>query len=142
MSPGTAVPPIYSNSAFAVLTSIVEKASQLTFIEYLRRNILLPLGIDDVRVGATAANGRFPNEVSTYDAVGFGPSQLDMAANATEPNAYGEQVTFENGCDGEGALVTSSGMSPGSYPPTPSGTSVPANRAPDTGILPEQGQWR
>jgi CubicO group peptidase (beta-lactamase class C family) len=109
VSPGTAVPPIYSNSAFAVLTSIVVKASQLTFIEYLRRNILLPLGIDDVRVGATAANGRFPNEVSTYDAVGFGPSQLDMAANATEPNAYGGQFTFENGCDGEGALVTSSG---------------------------------
>lgn len=98
----------YSNSAFTVLTSIVEKASGLSFIDYLRRNLLLPLGIDDVRVGATAANGRFPNEVSTYDDSGFGPSQLDMAASASAPNAYGGQFSLENG-EGAGGLVTSSG---------------------------------
>ena len=45
----------YSNSAFTVLTSIVEKASGRRFIDYLRNDVLAPLGIDDVHVGATAA---------------------------------------------------------------------------------------
>ena len=98
----------YSNSAFAVLTSIVEKASGRSFIDYLRQDVLQPLHLDDVRVGATAANGRIPNEVSTYDDAGFGPSQLDMAADATAPKAYGGQFTLENG-EGEGGLIMSTG---------------------------------
>jgi CubicO group peptidase (beta-lactamase class C family) len=98
----------YSNSAFAVLTSIVEKASGRSFIDYLRQDLLQPLHLDDVRVGATAANGRIPNEVSTYDDAGFGPSQIDMAADATAPNAYGGQFTLENG-EGEGGLIMSTG---------------------------------
>ena len=98
----------YSNSAFAVLTSIIEKASGRSFIDYLRQDVLQPLHLDDVRVGATAANGRIPNEVSTYDDAGFGPSQLDMAADATAPKAYGGQFTLENG-EGEGGLIMSTG---------------------------------
>ena len=100
--------PHYSNSAFALLTSIVEKASGRSFIDYLRQDLLQPLHLDDVRVGATAANGRFPNEVSTYDDAGFGPSQLDMAADATAPTAYGGQFTLENG-EGAGGLIMSTG---------------------------------
>jgi CubicO group peptidase (beta-lactamase class C family) len=98
----------YSNSAFTMLTSMVEKASGRSFIDYLRQDLLQPLHLDDVRVGATAANGRIPNEVSTYDDFGFGPSQVDMAADATAPNAYGGQFTLENG-EGAGGLVMSTG---------------------------------
>ena len=91
-----------------MLTSIVEKASGRSFIDYLRQDILQPLHLDDVRVGATSANGRIPNEVSTYDDAGFGPSQVDMGAGATAPNAYGGQFTLENG-EGAGGLIMSTG---------------------------------
>ena len=98
----------YSNSAFTMLTSIVEKASGRNFIDYLRQNVLQPLHLDDVRVGVTAANGRLPNEVSTYEDSGVSPSQVDMAADATAPDAYGGQFALENG-EGAGGLITSSG---------------------------------
>jgi CubicO group peptidase (beta-lactamase class C family) len=98
----------YSNSAFAVLTSIVEKASGRTFIDYLRNEVLPPFGIHDVQVGATAANMRKPNEVSSYDDPGFSPSQTDMAVDAIAPNAYGGTFALENG-EGEGGLIMSTG---------------------------------
>jgi len=96
----------YSNSAFTMLTSIIEKASGRRFIDYLRDDILHPLHLDDVRVGVTAANGRIAHEVSTYDDNGFSPSQVDMAADAVAPNAYGGQFVLENG-EGAGGLVMS-----------------------------------
>jgi CubicO group peptidase (beta-lactamase class C family) len=98
----------YSNSAFAVLTSIVEKASGRTFVDYLRNEVLPPFGIHDVQVGATAANMRKPNEVSSYDDPGFSPSQTDMAVDAIAPNAYGGTFALENG-EGEGGLIMSTG---------------------------------
>ena len=98
----------YSNSAFTMLTSIVEKASGRRFIDYLRDDILHPLHLDDVRVSATAATGRIEHEVSTYDDNGFSPSQVDMAAHATAPNAYGGQFVIENG-EGAGGLIMSTG---------------------------------
>jgi CubicO group peptidase (beta-lactamase class C family) len=98
----------YSNSAFAVLTSLIEKASGRPFIDYLRQVILPPLNPVDVQLGVTAANGRLPQEVSTYDDSGVSPSQADMAANATAPNAYGGQFTLEND-EGAGGLIMSTG---------------------------------
>src|SRR5258708_128862 len=64
----------YSNSAFTVLTSIVEMASRRPFIDYLSHEILAPFHINDVELGATAANIRSPNEVASYDHPGVGPS--------------------------------------------------------------------
>ena len=98
----------YSNSAFTVLTSVVEKASGTYFINYLRRELLAPLGISDVHVGATAQNGRTANEVSTYDDLGSAPSQLDLRPGAVAPNAYGGQFLLENG-EGSGGLIMSTG---------------------------------
>jgi len=98
----------YSNSAFTVLTSIVEKASGRRFIDDLRNAVLAPLGIDDVHVGATAATLRRANEVSSYDDPGSSPSQLDMTVGATAPNAHGGQFALENG-EGAGGLIMSTG---------------------------------
>ena len=98
----------YSNSAFTVLTSIVEKASGRTFIDYLRHDVLAPFDIHDVQVGATAENMRKPNEVSSYDDPGFSPSQTDMTVDATAPNAYGGTFAIENG-EGAGGLIMSTG---------------------------------
>lgn len=98
----------YSNSAFTVLTSIVEKASGRSFIDYLRHEVVTPFHINDVQVGATAANGRVPHEVSSYDDPGFSASQIDMAPNALAPNAYGGQFALEN-VEGAGGLIMSTG---------------------------------
>ena len=99
---------LYSNSAFTVLTSIVEKASESSFIDFLNFELMGPLGIGDVDVGATAENGRKPNEVSSYDDVGISPSQTDMSPDAVAPNAYGGTFMLENG-EGAGGLIMSTG---------------------------------
>lgn len=96
----------YSNPAFTVLTAIVEKASGLSFIDYLRRALLAPLGLVDVEVGATAASLRRADEVATYDAVGVSPSHVDMAEGATAPDAHGGMFSLEQDV-GAGGLVMS-----------------------------------
>ena len=98
----------YSNSAFTMLTSIVEKAFESSFIEFLNFELLGPLGIHDVDVGATAENGRKPKEVSSYDDDGASPAQTDMRPGAVAPNAYGGTFVLENG-EGAGGLITSTG---------------------------------
>lgn len=96
----------YSNPAFTVLTAIVEKASGLSFIDYLRRALLTPLGIANVHVGATAASLRRADEVATYDALGVSPSHVDMAQGATAADAHGGMFLLEQDV-GAGGLIMS-----------------------------------
>jgi CubicO group peptidase (beta-lactamase class C family) len=98
----------YSNSAFTVLTSIVEAAAGVPYLDYLRSVVLSPENISEVFLGATSSTARLPNEVPTYDHPGVSPSLLDMAADAIAPNAYGGQVLTENS-EGVGGLITSTG---------------------------------
>jgi CubicO group peptidase (beta-lactamase class C family) len=98
----------YSNSAFTVLTSIVERAAGRPYLDYLRQQVLAPLNINDVQLGATAANARRPHEVASYDHPGVSPSEADMTADAIAPNAYGGQVVTENS-EGVGGLIMSTG---------------------------------
>jgi hypothetical protein len=96
----------YSNPAFTVLDAIVEKASGVSFVDYLHRALLMPLGIVDVQVGATAANLRRADEVATYDAPGVSPSHVDMAEGATAPDAHGGTFSLEHDV-GAGGLIMS-----------------------------------
>jgi CubicO group peptidase (beta-lactamase class C family) len=99
----------YSNSAFYVLTSIVEAAAfPDKYLDYLRRAVLSPLKIEDVHLGATFAGAGQPHEVPTYDHPGVSPSLIEMAVDAIAPNAYGGQVVTENS-EGVGGLITSTG---------------------------------
>lgn len=98
----------YSNSAFDVLTSVIEKAAQSSFLDYLRFAILIPWGISGVHIGATRFGARIAHEVSSYDSPGIGPSLLDLAPDAIAPTAYGGQFVMEIG-EGAGGLVTSTG---------------------------------
>jgi CubicO group peptidase (beta-lactamase class C family) len=96
----------YSNSAFFVLTSIIEKASGRPYLEYLKAAVLAPLSITDVDLSATGYNARRPGEVASYDHPGVSPSEINMADDAIDPNAYGGQVVTENS-EGVGALMMS-----------------------------------
>jgi CubicO group peptidase (beta-lactamase class C family) len=97
---------LYSNSAFFLLTSVVEQASGLPFVAALERHVLGELDIHDVEVAATALGARRPDEVATYDDAGAHESQLDLTAPAIAPSAYGGDFVLENG-EGSGGLMTS-----------------------------------
>jgi CubicO group peptidase (beta-lactamase class C family) len=97
---------LYSNTAFYLLTSVVEQASGLQFMAALERDVLRPLGIHDVTVAATAAGARQPGEVPTCDHADAHASQLDYAPDALAPNAYGGSFVLETGT-GAGGLIAS-----------------------------------
>lgn len=63
--PGTAS--YYSNLGFAVLSKVVEGASGLPYETYVRANILIPLGITNMRIGKNRHEEWLPNEVSYYE---------------------------------------------------------------------------
>lgn len=103
-----AVPPggAYSNAAFYLLTAVVERAAGLPYVAALDRYVLRESAIGDVTVGATAAGAGQPGEVAGYDCADVHGSQLDFAADALAPNAYGGNFVLETGA-GSGGLVTS-----------------------------------
>ncbi|GAB3408824.1 hypothetical protein GCM10027569_22240 [Flindersiella endophytica] len=98
---------LYSNAAFCLLTSVVERASGLSFTDAVEQDVLRALGIrDDVSLAATARGARQPGEVSTYDHADVRASQLNYASDALAPNAYGGGFVLETGA-GSGGLLTS-----------------------------------
>lgn len=57
----------YSNFSYAVLGRIVEKISGQTYENYVRNELLIPLGITDMGIGHNLETEQLPNEVSYYD---------------------------------------------------------------------------
>jgi N-acyl-D-amino-acid deacylase len=58
----------YSNFGYCVLGRIVEHVSGLTYEQQVRGQVLAPIAIQDMRVGASLAGGRAPGEVHYYTA--------------------------------------------------------------------------
>jgi CubicO group peptidase (beta-lactamase class C family) len=54
----------YSNFGFCILGRVIEKASGQPYEDYVRREVLAPLGIHDSRLGKTLRADRLPREVS------------------------------------------------------------------------------
>lgn len=104
-APGTGEP-LYSNSAFTVLTSLVERASGLPYLSYLSELLLRPVNIADVSIGRTIRDGRLSEEVPTYDHPGVKDSQLDLSPGTLAPNAYGGDFVLEV-VEGSGGLIAS-----------------------------------
>ncbi len=101
--PGTAE--LYSNSAFTLLSSIIEAAGGRAYLDVLG-DVTTPLGLHDLRVASTGVGGRHPGEVASYDHPGVALSQLRPATDAMDPRAYGGDFVLEVG-EGAGGLVTS-----------------------------------
>lgn len=97
---------LYSNTAFYLLTSIIERASGRSYLDELNNGLLNTMGIHDVFVAATAADSRRPHEVASYDHPGIKLSQINIATDAFAPNAYGGDFVLESG-EGTGGLITS-----------------------------------
>ena len=69
----------YSNFGYSLLGRIIERVSGLRYGQYVRRNVLAPLKIDRMQLGATLADQRAPHEVRYY-----------TAKNRTGPAVMGE----------------------------------------------------
>ncbi|MEA3214956.1 MAG: hypothetical protein QOJ19_1112, partial [Acidimicrobiia bacterium] len=103
-APGTAE--LYSNSAYSLLTSVIEQASGRSYIDVVLNDVLGPLGLTDVWVATTASGGTHPGEVPAYDHPAVSLSQLQPATDAMAPNAYGGDFVLEVG-EGSGGLASS-----------------------------------
>jgi len=56
----------YSNFGYCVLGRVIEKVSGVAYGEFVRNELLQPLGIKDARLGKSLLSGRAPHEVHYY----------------------------------------------------------------------------
>lgn len=57
----------YSNFGYCVLGRVIEKITGQTYVDYVRNNILIPLGITEMQLGYNLLVDQLPNEVNYYD---------------------------------------------------------------------------
>jgi len=56
----------YSNFGYSLLGRVIEAVAHQPYESYVRAQVLTPLGITDMRIGATLLTGRAPTEVKYY----------------------------------------------------------------------------
>lgn len=61
---------VYSNFGFAILSRIVELAAGMPYEDFVRREVLLPAGIQRARLSSGKRSGRLLGEASYYDSPG------------------------------------------------------------------------
>ena len=79
----------YSNFGYSLLGRVIERASGMNYDAYVRRQVLAPLGIKTMRLGATLPEGRAEGEVTYYNLKGkTGPAVMGKVGERV-PLAYG-----------------------------------------------------
>jgi len=104
--PGTRL--AYSNFGFLVLGRVIEKLSGQPYAEFVRLQVLAPLGIERMRQGRTPLSLRAPGEVHYYDYPGaplVDSLMPGVSGKVTEP--YSGIVAFES-IDSAGGWIASS----------------------------------
>ncbi len=96
----------YSNFGYNVLGRIIEEKTGKSYEEYVRSNVLKPLGITAMRIGKTLSTGRAKNEVRYYTR-GNRMGLSVMASNFSErvPRPYG--TWHLEAMDSHGAWIAS-----------------------------------
>lgn len=95
--PGTKM--VYSNFGYLVLGRIVEAVSGMNYGDYVRQNILLPLGMKETNLARTAETDRLPKEVTYYDAdatLGPAPFGSDKGKAVRAPYRYNYLEALES----------------------------------------------
>lgn len=93
----------YSNFGYAVLGRIIEKTTGMSYEQYVRTNVLAPMGISQMRIGQTLAQGQQPNEVKYYPQNRARSVFPDTPVNLTWP--YGGW--YMESMDSHGAWIAS-----------------------------------
>ncbi len=78
----------YSNYGYCLLGRVIEKLSGKRYEEYVKTNVLAPIGITSMRIGATRLAGRAEGEVRYYDP-NSGASVFASDLGSDVPQPYG-----------------------------------------------------
>jgi CubicO group peptidase (beta-lactamase class C family) len=133
----------YCNFGFVVLGRVIEKVAGQPYDEFVRRQILSPMGIQDMRLGRTILALRAQGEVHYYDYPGAPlVNSLMPAVSGPVPEPYSGMLPFES-IDSAGAWIASSVdlarifvMLDGQRPPTVLGpASIQQMITPTLGVL-------
>jgi N-acyl-D-amino-acid deacylase len=94
----------YSNYGYCLLGRVIEKLSGLSYEQYVKTNVLEPLGITAMRIGATQLSARAEGEVRYYDP-DTGASVFAGNLGAEVPQPYG--AWYLEAMDSHGAWLAS-----------------------------------
>ncbi|MFK8114373.1 MAG: serine hydrolase [Rubripirellula sp.] len=78
----------YSNFGYCLLGRVIEKLTSQSYESYVKENVLAPIGITTMRIGATHLAGRANNEVRYYQP-GTGKSVFQETIDQEVPVQYG-----------------------------------------------------
>ena len=95
----------YSNFGYCLLGRVIEKAGGEPYESYVKRHVLAPLGIRDMRVGATRREKRAPREV-TYHARGR-PTSPAVVGKISEKVATPYGAWYHESLDAHGGWIAS-----------------------------------
>jgi N-acyl-D-amino-acid deacylase len=80
----------YSNFGYCVLGLVIEERSGQSYEAYVRQNILVPAGIENMHLGRTKRSEKWDGEVSYYDDAGAPPVESVFLEDQTMvPRPYG-----------------------------------------------------
>ncbi|MCU0436853.1 MAG: beta-lactamase family protein [Raineya sp.] len=60
----------YSNFGYCLLGSVIEEITKMSYEEYIRKQVLTPIGAERMRIGKNRYKERFAHEVRYYEAEG------------------------------------------------------------------------
>jgi CubicO group peptidase (beta-lactamase class C family) len=96
----------YSNFGYMLLGLVIEKVTNKKYIDYVRDDLLKPLGLDaHIFLSPMLSATTNPLEVS-YDDPGTGPNALDPTSNTPVPNPYGGAGFVTKLMDSAGGIMT------------------------------------
>jgi len=78
----------YSNFGYCLLGRVIERLSGQAYEHFVQSSVLLPLGIKDMKIGATRIEGRAEREVRYYQP-GYGKSVFETDLGTRSPSPYG-----------------------------------------------------
>jgi N-acyl-D-amino-acid deacylase len=78
----------YSNFGYCLLGRVIEKLTGQTYDDYVKENVLAPIGIMTMKIGASRLDGRSENEVRYYRP-GTGKSVFQVDLDQEVPWPYG-----------------------------------------------------
>ena len=102
---------VYSNFGYVLLGMLIEKVTNRSFIDFLRKEVLAPINITDVFLARTLETQRANNEVF-YDDPGLGLSAVDQpgghsyASDYLVPYVYGGAGFSTEIMDSSGGLMS------------------------------------
>ena len=96
----------YSNFGYCILGRIIETKTELPYEEYVKENVLVPLGIARMQVGGTRLEEKVEGEVNYYDYPGRGSVRSVLGTGSEQvPWPYGG--SYLRALDSHGGWIAS-----------------------------------